>query len=139
MAALSRPPGLPSLVEGFLNLGGAAVPVIRLARLFNLPNPGMNLYTPLVVLHAEGRVMAAAAERVVGVFRPTQGAAVPLPPEDTFNGCAEGLLRIDDRSVCLLRVDRILLRHEQERLVEYTATEQQRLSDLEKTTEGANS
>src|ERR1700736_3896381 len=50
MAWLSRPPGSPSVVAGLLNLGGKAVPVIRLDRLFELPDLVPTLYTPLVIL-----------------------------------------------------------------------------------------
>ena len=37
MARLSSPPGLPSGLEGFLDLRGIAVPIVRLDRLFDLP------------------------------------------------------------------------------------------------------
>ena len=36
MALLSRPPGLPPLMEGLLNLRGTLVPVVRSDRLFGL-------------------------------------------------------------------------------------------------------
>jgi len=38
MALLSRAPGLPPLLAGFLNLAGTAVPVLRTDRLFGLPD-----------------------------------------------------------------------------------------------------
>ena len=37
MAALSRPPSMPSILEGFLNLRGTALPVLRIAALLGLP------------------------------------------------------------------------------------------------------
>src|SRR4051812_6590060 len=46
MAALSRPPGLPSMLEGFLNLAGTAIPVVRLDRLFRLPEQMPGMFTP---------------------------------------------------------------------------------------------
>src|SRR5438128_2487698 len=50
MPLLSRPPGLPSVLAGFLDLGGAIVPVLRLDRLLGLSEVVPGLYTPLLVL-----------------------------------------------------------------------------------------
>ena len=49
LPALSRPPGMPVLLEGFLNLRGKVVPVVRLDRLFELPEKGLGPYTILLV------------------------------------------------------------------------------------------
>src|SRR5690349_6005793 len=54
MAELACPPGLPSALEGVLNLAGAAVPVLRLDRLFRLPAQRVGLYSMLIVLRAAG-------------------------------------------------------------------------------------
>lgn len=50
MARLSVPPGLPSGLAGFLNLRGTAVPIVRLDRLFDLPEQLPGLHTPMIVL-----------------------------------------------------------------------------------------
>ena len=50
MARLSRSPGLPGILAGFLNLGGSAIPVLRLDRLLGLSEQTPGLYTPLIVL-----------------------------------------------------------------------------------------
>ena len=53
MAQLSRPPGMPSLLDGFLNLGGTSVAVVNLGRLFGSPNPPWQLHSPLLVLRSQ--------------------------------------------------------------------------------------
>ena len=53
MASLFRPPTIPSLLEGFLNLRGTAVPVLSLGRLFGLHERPLELHTPLVILRGE--------------------------------------------------------------------------------------
>ena len=53
MPALARPPGLPAILEGILNLGGVAVPVVKLDRLFGLPERVAGLYTPIIVLRSQ--------------------------------------------------------------------------------------
>src|SRR5687767_4741813 len=69
MAQLSRPPGLPSLLEGLLNLGGSAVPVVRLDHLFGLPDVELGLYSPLLILRQTEDQIALLAEAVHGVVR----------------------------------------------------------------------
>jgi purine-binding chemotaxis protein CheW len=50
MAELAHPPGLPSMLEGFLNLAGIVVPVLRLDRLLQLPVQPPGLYSMLILL-----------------------------------------------------------------------------------------
>lgn len=47
---LSRPPGLPSFLEGFLPFGSHPIPVLRLDRLFQLKETSLGRYTSLVLL-----------------------------------------------------------------------------------------
>jgi purine-binding chemotaxis protein CheW len=113
-AHLTRPPGLPSVLDGFLNLGGTAVAVLRLDRLFDFPPTPVSLYTPLVVLRAEGPPAALLVDSVAGVICPPAEALVPLRDQNSFNGCAEAEILMPDGTVHLLSPARLLL--EQERL-----------------------
>src|SRR5918994_7575371 len=53
-----RPPALPRPVAGFFNLGGDAVPVLRLDVLFGLqagqPQAENDLYRPLILIEGQG-------------------------------------------------------------------------------------
>ena len=64
MAELFRPPGLPSVLAGFLNLAGTAIPVLRLDRLFELPEPVLGLYTPLLLLRHPDYQVALLVDKV---------------------------------------------------------------------------
>src|SRR5712692_1385646 len=64
MALVGRPPGLVSFVEGFLNLRGTAVAVLRPDLLFRLPPKAPELYTPLIIVRGTGCPLASMAERV---------------------------------------------------------------------------
>ncbi len=55
MAMLSSPPGLPSGLAGFLDLRGTAIPIVRLDRLFDLPEQLPGLHTPMIVLRGAPR------------------------------------------------------------------------------------
>jgi purine-binding chemotaxis protein CheW len=77
MAQLSRPPGLPSPLEGILNLAGRAVPVWRLDRLLQLPEQRAGLYSMLILLKGVSDVPTALLEnsRKTGTVSsaPTEG------------------------------------------------------------------
>ncbi|TAL08601.1 MAG: chemotaxis protein CheW, partial [Nitrospirae bacterium] len=63
---LSHPPGLPSFLEGFLNLGRQAVPVLNPARLFHLEGLTPGPYSHLIVLEKTGTPLAILADRAAG-------------------------------------------------------------------------
>lgn len=132
MALLSRPPGMPSLLEGLLNLGGVAVPVVRLDRLFGLPPFTVGRYSPLLILrHCEDR-LALLAEAVVGVIRVSPAQVRPRPVGAVcFNDCVEGEITAGETTVHLLDADRLLLDKERQCLAELQSAEQQRLRRVE--------
>jgi purine-binding chemotaxis protein CheW len=131
MARLSRPPGLPSIIEGFLNLGGTAVSVLRLDRLFNLGETGPSLYTPLLILRTPDRPIALLVDDVSEIIIDSPEARLPVLAEQSFNGCVEAEVLANQRTIHLLSPDRILLEQERRRVAEFQALEQRRLDDLE--------
>jgi purine-binding chemotaxis protein CheW len=135
MAQLARPPGLPSPLEGILNLGGAPVAVLRLDRLFGLPAQQLRLHSALIVLKgvAEGKV-AVLADQVNGIFLPAEGAPVTLSESQSFNGCADEAVRIGGDLVELLAPSRILMASERESLGEFRAMAQRRLAEWKQET-----
>ena len=92
MATLSRPPVVPSLLAGFLNLAGIAVPVLRLDRLFGLPDLALGRYTPLVLLRQRECPLALLVERVSRIVAVPEEAILPVPANQAFNDCVEGSL-----------------------------------------------
>jgi purine-binding chemotaxis protein CheW len=131
MAALSRPPSIPSVLEGFLNLGGAAVPVLRIAGLLGLPEERPALHTPLVVIRSGTLLLALLVNRVIGIVSVPMDGLVPISDTDSFNGCVDGRLLVADEAVHLLSVDRLLLEKEHRTLAEFQATETRRLRQIE--------
>jgi purine-binding chemotaxis protein CheW len=130
MAHLARPPGLPSVLEGVLNLAGAAVPVIRLDRLFHLPLQRLGLYSMLIIVNglSAGRV-AMLVNRVDEVLTIQESALLPIGKEHSFNACAEAAVSIRGEVVHLLSPTRILLQKECEVLSEFQGMAQQRLQN----------
>lgn len=131
MAQLSRPPGLPSILEGLLNLRGAIIPILRVGRLFNLPEQTPGLYTPLVILQNPDPPLALLVDGVNGVLPVSDEDLLPVREADLFNGCVEAEAVLNGRTVHLLSLERLLLKQERRRIAEFQALEQQRLGELE--------
>jgi purine-binding chemotaxis protein CheW len=134
MPLLGRPPGLPSLLEGFLDLRGTAVPVLRIDRLFDLPLHSPGLYTPLVILRGGDYPIGLLADRVTGVFSAPAEAFLPVQEKHCFNDCTEAELVLEQAGgpIHVLWRERLLLEQERCRLAELQATAQQYLQDLDR-------
>jgi purine-binding chemotaxis protein CheW len=131
LAALSRPPGLPAMVAGLLNLGGTAVAVLRLDRLFGLPEQTPTLYTPLLLVRDTDPPLALQVGRVNDIVTVDDEAVLPVPADHSFNDCADGLVTTGNRVVVLLSAERLLLEKEQQHLAEVQDREQARLRSWE--------
>ncbi len=131
IAMLSTPPGLAPCLAGFLNLRGTAVPILRLDRLFNLPEQRPGLHTPLIILRSANNpagVLVAAVRRIVSV---TKAAFLPLPEKHIFRDCATASIDVSGDMVYLLSPDRMLLASERSLLAELQTMEQERLCHLD--------
>ena len=133
MASLARAPGLPSIIEGFLNLRGVATPVVRLDRLFGLPGHPAGLYTPLIILRGRPDPVALLAERVDNVVLAAESALKPVLAGHCLNDCTEAEIWLEAKSrpIHLLSCERLLLEQEQSRVAELRAVAQQHLQELE--------
>ncbi|WP_309296453.1 chemotaxis protein CheW [Methylobacterium frigidaeris] len=128
---LWRPPGAPGALAGFLNLAGSAVPVLDLAVLFGLGRPvsaQAALYRHLVLLHGE-EPLALLVDRVADFVRVDQAHIRPVADEATLNGCVSAAIRLGERLVHGLAIDRILLAEERDRLAARTRDAQARLAE----------
>lgn len=130
MAALSRPPAMPSLLEGFLNLRGVSIPVVRTSQVLGLPASELELHTPLVIVRTGGMTLALLVERVTGIVAFPANADASIGTKDSFNGCVEALLTNAAGTVHLLSINRLLLEKERQMLAEFNAIETKRLAQL---------
>jgi purine-binding chemotaxis protein CheW len=130
MAQLARPPGLPSPLEGILNLRGTAVPVLRLDRLLRLPVQETGLYSMLIVLkgHVDG-AFALLVERTSEVRSVPLGDFLPVDRADSFNACAEASFVLRGETVTLLSPRRLLLEKETQALAEFRTLARRRIEE----------
>jgi purine-binding chemotaxis protein CheW len=130
MAQLACPPGLPSTLEGILNLAGTAVPVLRLDRLLRLPVQETGLYSMLIVLKGLGTgPLALLVERTTEVRSVSSGELLPLDRAHSFNACAEASFILRGQTVPLLSPGRILLEKETHALSEFRTFAQRRIGE----------
>jgi purine-binding chemotaxis protein CheW len=129
---LARPPGLPSLLEGILNLAGAAVPVLRLDRLLQLPLQRIGLYSALIIVNgvSECRI-AMLVDRVSEILTIPESALLPIGEDDSFNACAEAAMSVRGQMVHLISPTRLLIEKEREALSQFQVMAQRRLQDWE--------
>jgi len=85
LPALSRPPGLPSLIEGFFNLRGQAVAVLRLDRILAREGPKPAFYAPVILLQARGGLITLLVDQVRGIAEVEATALRAISKHDTFN------------------------------------------------------
>lgn len=132
---LWRPPALPRPVAGFFNLGGDAVPVLRLYVLFGLQkgedDPEVDLYRHLILIGTGGSAgpVALLADRVLDVATVNAAQVSHIMQAESLNGCVEAEVTWGDRLVHLLSAERILLTEEQQALAELGRQAQSRLNE----------
>jgi purine-binding chemotaxis protein CheW len=132
---LWRPPALPRPLAGFFNLGGDAVPVLRLDVLFGLDggedDPEAALYRHLILIGSIGTAGSSAllVDRVLDVVSVDASQLSPVQSAESLNGCVEAEVTWGDRLVHLLSADRILLAEEKQALAEFERHAQNRLKE----------
>lgn len=132
MATLASPPGLPSGLLGFLDLRGTAVPIVRLDRLFNLPEQRPGLHTPMIVLRGILSPIGVLVESVRGIVAAPPSSLLDIPEDGTFQACATASLKVDGALVHLLSPTALLDANEDRLLADYAAmSEARRIHMLE--------
>jgi len=126
MASLSSPPGLPSGLAGFLDLRGTAVPIVRLDRLFNLPEQQPGLHTPMIILRGGLGPVGILVERVGGIVPMPSSRLMDVPEGGTFQGCATASAQLDGELMYLLSPAALLGKNEARLLDDYGAMSQAR-------------
>lgn len=130
LPALGRPPGLPQIVEGILDLAGVAIPVVRLDRLFGFPPAPLHPYQHLLLLSSVNPPLALLVDRVTEVLRDLGPRITHLGPGETFNDCAVGQFAHGSGSVHLLLAERLLNEHERQALADFQRMEKRRLDEM---------
>lgn len=131
MAELARPPGLPGFLAGFLNLDGSAIPVVRLDRLFDLPEQDPHLYTQILILKETGFPLAIMVDRVETITGVSPEKIVQVRESHVFNDCVVAEIQVAAYSAHQISIEKILLKKEREAVQAFRNIMKQRLLSLE--------
>lgn len=130
LADLHAPPAAGGPLAGFLDLGGAPVPVIDLARLLGLPKrdgaQADDPYRHLVL--AAGEAIAFLVDRVDDLVVVTDPEIRPVAEARTLNGCIMAEIGLGDRMIHVLDPARLLAAEERQRLDDFTRAAAERLA-----------
>ena len=150
MPRLWRWPGLPSVIKGFFNFGGDAVPVLDAEQLFLLGNdaeeaikgedgasdddPEAYLYHHMILLAGAGRQkVALLVYRVTDLTQVPHDSLLPVEAQASLNGCVVAGVEIAGERNHLLDGQRLLLAEEQMALAELAERARARLKAWEET------
>jgi purine-binding chemotaxis protein CheW len=125
---LARPPGLPPVVAGFVELGDALLPVLHTARLLGLQadapeNDQDGLYRHIVLLDGGPGLLV---DRALDLLALPAGSRQRVDPARTLNGCVAATLPTPQGPVPLLNPARLLLAEEREALAGLAEAARQR-------------
>ncbi|CAA7624915.1 chemotaxis protein CheW [Magnetospirillum sp. SS-4] len=132
VAWLDRPPRMPGIVQGVLNLAGTAIPVLRLDRLLGLEDGRYGIDASILVMRDSGdaRPLGLLVEHVDGVRAAEAFSPLGMPEAQSFNGCVVDQLAADGGMAYLLSWRNVLLAEERARLADFQACAQERLAAL---------
>lgn len=129
-AWLSKPPRMPAFIQGILNLGGAAVAVLRLDRLLGMPSATIGLDASILIMKTTAAPLGLLVEHVDGVQPAAEFQVMTVDDRQSFQGCLAAQLDGPLGSVHLVSWEKLLLEEERQRLDDFQRRAQERLAEL---------
>jgi len=109
IAEITRIPETPHFLKGLINLRSTVIPVIDLRARFGLPEGDLTDESRIMVLQACGKTIGIVVDAVSEVLRVKHDQIAPPPPTVAGLGrdYLSGLVKLDDRLLILLDIDKI--------------------------------
>ena len=123
MGEITKVPRSPSFVEGVVNLRGRVIPVIGMRKRFGLPVKAYDKDTRIMVADIGGQTLGFVVDEVSEVLRISAKAIEP-PPSLVAGVDAEylqGVVKLEDRLLILLDLERVFNTKQKEKLKEVTS------------------
>jgi purine-binding chemotaxis protein CheW len=110
MGEITRVPQSPAFIQGLINLRSTVIPIVDLRLRFGLPRQEPTDETRIMVVNVSGRTIGVIVDAVSEVLRISREQIVPPPPTVAGLGYQylTGLVKLDNRLLILLEIDKIL-------------------------------
>lgn len=109
--AVTRIPNTPPHIKGVLNLRGTIVPIVELRTKFGMPTIEYTLFTVIVVVVVQDKVMGLVVDAVSDVLNINPDDIQPAPEfgHQVDVAFVKGIGKCGDKLVSILDIDRLLL------------------------------
>lgn len=110
LGEITRIPQTPDYIKGLINLRSTVIPIVDLRLRFGLPEGEPTDDTRIMVVNVDGRTIGIIVDAVSEVLRVSLEQIAPPPPTVATLGqeYLTGLVRLHDRMLILLDIDRLL-------------------------------
>jgi purine-binding chemotaxis protein CheW len=111
---ITRIPETPDFLKGLINLRSTVIPVVDLRVRFGLPEADLSDDSRIMVVQARGKTIGIVVDAVSEVLRVKHDQIAPPPPTVAGLGrdYLNGLVKLDERLLILLDIDRIFVEQE---------------------------
>lgn len=110
MGEITEIPEVPPYIRGLINLRGKVIPIVDLRKRFRLQAADSSEQTRIIVVNADQNIFGIVVDAVSEVLRIDAGQ-IESPPAGLVGldqACIKGLVKMDDKIMILLNIDRIL-------------------------------
>jgi len=110
MAELSQSLVQADTIEGILNLGGEAIPVLKLNRILGLKDWSLGLYSHIIVAKSQDRSLGFLTQSAYKIASFASDDLTLFPTGSTWNGCVSALIREGKEFINILSFAQITAR-----------------------------
>ncbi len=120
---ITRVPEVPDYICGLINLRGHVIPIVDLRRRFGLSAKPNDEHTRIIVVNVASKTIGIVVDAVTEVLRISAGQIEPPPSSVTGidHDYIRGLVKLEEKLLILLNIERILSRQDQNKVEEISS------------------